>query len=489
MRIFGIETELGAGIWDPDAKRFSDESFTRRFMKFCGNDEAVGGMFLENGARLYVDSGDHLEYATPECDSVRQVVVYEKALDALMTRLVREFNKNAPKVESHNGTEVLFLKNNSDGSGSAYGCHENYLISSALWRELVSSAHTAAARIFLFFLAVRPILAGSGGLTSDLKFLFSPRAQFITRDINSASTGSDRPLIHTKDEPLLAGIECKRLHLIIADSLMSEWSSYLRVATTHLMLRALERAVLTSHLHVTSIHDTLRRVINMSPVKLLHMVNGDIACERKYANGTVDACDIHHALINFVDDMIGNAMDTQEEEMLWWWEVYVAKVQTRDEDFLASRLDWAIKKRIFEMHGHKNGIAPSHNIAHGTWQAFKSSPVAYKLRAIDLWYHRLAPEGIYYRLAARGAVERFLTDEEVRMAQNTPPSTTRAHWRGMALQYVRDVLLPQRLNVKVKADWQSITICLPGKDHVFRNDSPRVPAWSDIKEFIDQYVR
>ena len=36
-------------------------------------------MFLRNGARLYLDVGSHPEYAIPECDSITDLVVHDKA--------------------------------------------------------------------------------------------------------------------------------------------------------------------------------------------------------------------------------------------------------------------------------------------------------------------------------------------------------------------------------------------------------------------------
>ena len=45
-------------------------------------------MFLRNGARLYLDVGSHPEYATPECDSVHELIVHDKAGERILEQLL-----------------------------------------------------------------------------------------------------------------------------------------------------------------------------------------------------------------------------------------------------------------------------------------------------------------------------------------------------------------------------------------------------------------
>ena len=47
-------------------------------------------VFLENGARLYLDTGFHPEYATPECDDVAELVSHDKAGDRIVEALRSE---------------------------------------------------------------------------------------------------------------------------------------------------------------------------------------------------------------------------------------------------------------------------------------------------------------------------------------------------------------------------------------------------------------
>src|SRR5262249_61179757 len=80
----------------------------------------------ETGARLYLDVGSHPEYATPECDSIHDLVVHDKAGERILEGLVQSAEQRL-REEGIRG-EVFLFKNNTDSAGNSYGCHENYLV-------------------------------------------------------------------------------------------------------------------------------------------------------------------------------------------------------------------------------------------------------------------------------------------------------------------------------------------------------------------------
>ena len=53
-------------------------------------------VFLENGARLYLDVGSHPEYATPECDSIYDLVVHDKAGERILEHLLLSAEQRLP---------------------------------------------------------------------------------------------------------------------------------------------------------------------------------------------------------------------------------------------------------------------------------------------------------------------------------------------------------------------------------------------------------
>ena len=79
---------------------------------------------MENGSRLYLDVGSHPEYATPECDSVYDVVTHDKAGERILEQLLQNAEKRL-REEGIDGRLYLF-KNNTDSAGNSYGSHENY---------------------------------------------------------------------------------------------------------------------------------------------------------------------------------------------------------------------------------------------------------------------------------------------------------------------------------------------------------------------------
>ena len=81
---------------------------------------------LTNGARYYVDHA-HPEYSTPECVDPLQLVVHDKAGEEVLRRSMLAAGRMFPDSPA-----VVVYKNNSDGKGNSYGCHENYLMDRAV---------------------------------------------------------------------------------------------------------------------------------------------------------------------------------------------------------------------------------------------------------------------------------------------------------------------------------------------------------------------
>ena len=77
---------------------------------------------LNNGARYYVDHA-HPELSTPECADARSVVLYDRAAELIAIASMTAAQDLLPP-----GEEIVLYKDNSDGKGASYGCHENYLL-------------------------------------------------------------------------------------------------------------------------------------------------------------------------------------------------------------------------------------------------------------------------------------------------------------------------------------------------------------------------
>ncbi|HEX5294299.1 MAG TPA: proteasome accessory factor PafA2 family protein, partial [Streptosporangiaceae bacterium] len=182
-------------------------------------------VFLRNGSRLYLDVGSHPEYATPECDSVVDLVTHDKAGERILEGLVADADRRL-RAEGIGGDVYLF-KNNTDSAGNSYGCHENYLV----------PRHQDLGRltgILTPFLVTRQMICGAGKVLQTPRgtvYCVSQRADHIWEGVSSATTRS-RPIINTRDEPHADAERFRRLHVIVGDSNMSETTMLLKVGST-----------------------------------------------------------------------------------------------------------------------------------------------------------------------------------------------------------------------------------------------------------------
>ena len=135
-------------------------------------------VFLRNGARLYLDVGSHPEYATPECDSVTDLVAHDKAGERILEGLLVDAERRL-REEGIAGDVYLF-KNNTDSAGNSYGCHENYLV----------GRHGEFARladVLIPFLVSRQIICGAGKVLQTPRgavYCVSQRAEHIWEGVS-----------------------------------------------------------------------------------------------------------------------------------------------------------------------------------------------------------------------------------------------------------------------------------------------------------------
>jgi len=232
-RIFGIETEYGATCTLRGQRRLSPDEISRYLFRNVVAWGRSSNVFMENGSRLYLDVGSHPEYATAECDSIYEVVAQDKAGELIMQDL--QFGaEDRLREEGIRGTVYLF-KNNLDFAGNSYGCHENYL-------TLRSSDLVDYNAQFIPFLVSRQIFCGAGHILQTARgpiFSIAQRAEHIWDGVSSATTRS-RPIINTRDEPHADSDLYRRLHVIVGDSNMSEYTTFVKIGSAMCVLRMLE---------------------------------------------------------------------------------------------------------------------------------------------------------------------------------------------------------------------------------------------------------
>src|SRR3978361_554818 len=236
-RIFGLENEYGVTCVFRGQRRLSPDEVARYLFRRVVSWGRSSNVFLRNGARLYLDVGSHPEYATPECDDVRQLVVHDKAGARSRGRLLAHVHRRL--AEEGISGEVYLFKNNTDSAGNSYGCHENYLVSR-------HGEFGRLADVLIPFLVTRQLICGAGKVLQTPRgavFCLSQRAEHIWEGVSSATTRS-RPIINTRDEPHADAERYRRLHVIVGDSNMNESTTMLKVGSAHPLLRRHQEGVI-----------------------------------------------------------------------------------------------------------------------------------------------------------------------------------------------------------------------------------------------------
>lgn len=418
-RIVGLETEYGCLSEDPagpastvglvrnwlfENRRYGlPDVFQRDWDEPPGN-----GGFLFNGGRAYVDMG-HLEYCTPECLKLRDLLVYDRAGDVLVNEAITGLG-----LASRCG----FVRNNVDHfSGATFGCHENYLVR----RSASLSEHNVLS--LLAFLTLRVLYTGAGRVGSSLgsenrgdhlregadsHFQISQRADYINNELFEW-VQFNRAIINTRDEPLADPRRFRRLHLLHGDTSVLPCTLALKAGTTALVLDLLEANCLPS-LALADAVSTFRHLSHQTTGPwLVPLATGE----------TVDAVEIlsrfhAHAQSEFA------GRDPETDDLLRiWGETLHSLVHSPDD--LIGRVDWITKRWLLEQFISQEGL---------DW----SDPW---LRSQDIEFHHVLPERSLGLALDRTPDPWRITAADAAGAKLLPPVDTRANARSSLMVNAR----------------------------------------------------
>ena len=228
---FGVETEYGVAVTGAERPVDAGQVAMTMFQPIVSRSRSTN-TYLANGSRLYLDVGSHPEYATAEARDPREALAQDLAGEHVMRNLALKAQRKLRESYGAHATIHVF-KNNVDSAGHAFGCHENYLVRRFVPLETIEHQ-------LLPFLITRQLYTGAGRMTPD-GFQITQRADFLDEAVSSATTRS-RPMVNTRDEPHADPDSFRRLHVIIGDSNRSQWSTWMKLAVTHLVLCAIEDA-------------------------------------------------------------------------------------------------------------------------------------------------------------------------------------------------------------------------------------------------------
>ncbi|AUS80662.1 proteasome accessory factor PafA2 [Actinoalloteichus sp. AHMU CJ021] len=390
-----------------------------------GDDLGAANVILTNGARLYVDHA-HPEYSTPEVTNARDAVIWDKAGE----RVMEEAAMRAATVPGQ--PHIQLYKNNIDNKGASYGSHENYLMARG-------TPFTSVISGLIPFFASRQVVCGSGrvglGASGDgAGFQLSQRADYIEVEVGLETT-LKRGIINTRDEPHADADKYRRLHVIIGDANLAEYSTYLKLGSTALVLDMIESGHRFDDLRLGD------------PVRAVHTISHDpsLRATVPLANGRrFTGLDLqwayHERAVRHAES---EGVDQESAHVLQTWGEVLNRL-SRDPAECADMLDWPAKLRLLEGYRARDNLG---------WASSR-------LHMIDLQYSdvRLS-KGLYNRLVARGSMRRLVDEEEVRAAITLPPEDTRAYFRGQCMERY-----PAQISA---ASWDSVIFDL-GRESLVR---------------------
>lgn len=441
-RIHGVETEFGClvadeSLGDPEAavEKIKDHLFYEMrvgAIDLSARDEvfepARSGGFLINGGRLYVDAvGSHLEYATAECRTIKDLIANDRAGQRLIVRALHELGLS----------EMVSVYNNSIDhfGGHTFGCHENYLV------VMDENFFSFQAPYLYPFLVTRQIYAGVGrvgghfitrdatrpsyqavvrnpedyiwvshvyGVLPDptVRYQLSQRADHIIKTVASR-VRFNRALINPKWEHYYNHDGMHRLHLLFGEANQSEYAYALKIGTTSLVLRLLEDHLIPPDLALADPLESIRVVSRDETYRWpVTMASGE---ERT-------AVDIQRHYLRLAERYAG-----QNEETDWVLSEWGAVLDALEEDplSLADRIDWVAKKRVLEEYMREEGVGWDDDSLH----------------SVDLEYHNISPtESLFYALQDAGDVVRVVDDLQIVDAMTEPPQDTRALGRSVLIR-------------------------------------------------------
>lgn len=422
-RIAGLETEYGLVCVRSDGSQaLEPEEAARELFRPVVAKGRSSNVFLPNAARLYIDVGSHPEFATAEFDNWKELIAQDRAGDRILEDLAA--NANQRFDDAGIDARIHLFKNNVDSAGNSFGSHENYLVER-------KGEFTRLPNILLPFLVTRQIVTGAGGVapTQDGagEFVFSRRSDHLWEGASSATTRA-RPIINTRDEPHGDSERFRRLHVISGDSTMSEVSSWLRFATTDLVLRLIETGRAVADLRVKTAQDATHDAISRAARALDGSARIDLA-----SGESITALEIQQRYL----DMVSPIIESGEEKILETWQKALDSVRTGDRSWASKNLDWAIKESLFQQVAERRGLRLGDA----------------QIERLDLAYHDISRDtGLYWKLQRSGIAPGALDENAVAHFREHAPASTRAHLRE------RFIVAAESAGVPWVADWTTVRI-------------------------------
>lgn len=469
LRTEWMPNALRGGSYDTEGRLRQEASPLQRDAHLFMQDDNwkfKGNICTEQGARMYLDLGPHLEISTPICSDPRMLVTWTHAAHKRIDML-RELHAATGEryaVYRNNVAPDTTLGNWEDGRQrtrrNTYGSH--LCITGARFVELDYQIE----RVIPWRVLCTPIV-GAGKVGSDadfdaVDFQISQRAEFTQTTISGESI-HNRPEYDTRDNPYADAARFRRVHITNYDSNMLELPLYLKAGLESIILMMIEDEFLDMKFTLYKPLDALHRISWDTSVKstvwLPHYPSKQKTrsitdCLKEYADLMDGYLDLYHTKNKVLKDTVRRFRKIANK---------LAKRKFDVSDCFGE-LDWATKQYLIQEALARKGK---------TWK----DPLAYKL---DLQYHEENHKtGLFFtNVRPHPDCVRITTDAEIEAAVFTPPPT-RSRWMVETLRRYQD-------NIASTDIWHKITFKNPAETPVLYFGNPNTP-WNP--ELADRLFR
>ena len=232
---------------------------------------------------------------------------------------------------------------------------------------------------------------------------------------------------------------CIRDSIIVGDSNMSEYATYLKVGTATLVLSMIEAGYSVSGMELED------------PVKAIREISRDPTLNKKVKlddGRQMTAIEIQRVYVKRAKEFLSE----QEHDPVLddVWEKWVSVLDRLEEDpmQLVHEVDWVMKKHLIQSYTDKKDCG---------WD----DPRVFLL---DLQFHDVKrTRGLYYLMENRGMAVRVVEEEAVQRAMSVPPQTTRAKVRGDFIRFARAKNRSYTVDwtyLKLNGYWEETILCM-----------------------------
>ena len=203
--------------------------------------------------------------------------------------------------------------------------------------------------------------------------------------------------------------------MIVGDSNMSEYASFLKVGACGLLLRMLEEPNII-----------FRDMTLENPIRAIREISHDLTCRRKVklTNGReMSALEMQKEFLEKAHRFSEmRELNNEEKEVMKMWEHCLDRLEN-DPLSLSAECDWVAKYHLVEKYRERNNLSLADS----------------RVALLDLQYHDVnRHRSLFYHMNRKGMTENILNEQEIRHAVDEPPETTRAKLRGEFIRRAKE---------------------------------------------------